>query len=213
MSLMEALHWRYAAKRMNGMKVPQGTLDTILEAASLAPSSYGLQPYSVLVVEDPTLRERIRHAACDQPQVSECSHLLVFATWAEVDGRHVDELISLTAAARGLDPEELEGYRQSLHAAVAGFATPEARHQWAARQAYIALGTALTAAAAERIDASPMEGFDPAAMDALLGLDEQGLRSVVLLALGYRDTTQDRQAGLAKVRWPRERFVVEWDGA
>jgi nitroreductase/dihydropteridine reductase len=213
MSLMEALHWRYAAKRMNGAEVPQATLDTILEAASLAPSSYGLQPYSVLVVRDPTLRERIRHAACNQPQVSECSHLLIFAIWTEVDGRHVDELIALTAAARGIDPEELEGYRQSLHAAVAGFATPEARQQWAARQAYIALGTALTAAAAERVDASPMEGFDPPAMDALLGLEEQGLRSVVLLALGYRDTQQDRLAGQAKVRWPRERFVVEWSGA
>ncbi|MCE8016474.1 NAD(P)H-dependent oxidoreductase [Halomonas sp. MCCC 1A17488] len=213
MSLMEALHWRYAAKRMDGRQVPRRTLDTILEAASLAPSSYGLQPYSVLVVEDPTLRERIRHAACDQPQVSECSHLLIFAAWAEVDGRHVDELVALTAAARGIDPEELEGYRQSLHAAVAGFATPEARHQWAARQAYIALGTALTAAAAERIDASPMEGFDPPALDALLGLEQQGLRSVVLLALGYRDTAQDRLAGQAKVRWPRERFVLVWDGA
>ncbi|MGR2737944.1 nitroreductase family protein [Billgrantia sp. Q4P2] len=213
MTPMEALHWRYAAKRMNGRKVPQGTLDNILEAARLAPSSYGLQPYSVLVVEDPALRERIRHAACDQPQVSECSHLLIFAAWTEVDGRHVDELIALTAAARGLDPAELEGYRQSLHAAVAGFTTPEARQQWAARQAYIALGTALTAAAAERIDASPMEGFDPPALDALLGLEAQGLRSVVLLALGYRDTQQDRLAGQAKVRWPRERFLVEWSGA
>ena len=213
MPLMEALHWRYAAKRMNGSKVPQGTLDTILEAARLAPSSYGLQPYSVLVVEDAALRERIRQTACDQPQVSECSHLLIFAAWTEVDGRHVDELISLTAEARGLDPGELEGYRQSLRSAVAGFAEPVLRHQWAARQAYIALGTALTAAAAERIDASPMEGFDPAALDDLLGLEQQGLRSVVLLALGYRDTTHDRLAGMAKVRWPRERFVVEWGGA
>lgn len=213
MSVMEALHWRYAAKRMNGTKVAREALDDILDAAHLAPSSYGLQPYSVLVIEDPALRERIRHAACDQPQISECSHLLIFAAWSEVDGRHVDELIELTAAARGLDPEELEGYRQALYGAVAGFATPEARHQWAARQAYIALGTALTAAAAQRVDASPMEGFDPAALDALLGLEEQGLRSVVLLALGYRDTEQDRLAGQAKVRWPRERFVMEWDGA
>lgn len=213
MSLMEALHWRYAAKRMNGRKVPQGTLDTILEAARLAPSSYGLQPYSVLVVKDAAVRDRIRQAACDQPQVTECSHLLVFAAWVEVDGRHVDELISLTAEARGFDPMELEGYRQSLHSAVAGFAEPALRHQWAARQAYIALGTALAAAAAERIDASPMEGFDPTALDALLGLEEQGLRSVVLLALGYRDTEQDYLAGAAKVRWPRERFVVEWGEA
>ncbi len=213
MSLMEALQWRYAAKRMNGEKVPRQTLDSILEAVHLAPSSYGLQPYTVLVVEDPALRERIRCAACNQPQVNECSHLLIFATWAEVDGRHVDELIALTAAARGLDPEELEGYRQSLHAAVAGFATPEGRHHWAARQAYIALGTALTAAAAERVDASPMEGFDPPALDALLGLEEKGLRSVVLLALGYRDIERDRLAGLAKVRWPRARVVLEWSGA
>ncbi|MCC5884383.1 MAG: NAD(P)H-dependent oxidoreductase [Halomonas sp.] len=213
MSLIEALHWRYATKRMNGGKIPRDTLDTILDAAHLAPSSYGLQPYSVLVIEDRALRERIRRTACDQPQVSECSHLLIFAAWAELNGRHVDELIALTATARGLDPRELEGYRQSLHAAVAGFATPAGRRDWAARQAYIALGTALTAAAAQRVDATPMEGFDPAELDALLGLERQGLRSVVLLALGYRDTTQDRLAGMAKVRWPRERVVVEWKGA
>ncbi|MGQ4878694.1 nitroreductase family protein [Billgrantia sp. LNSP4103-1] len=136
-----------------------------------------------------------------------------FAAWDEVDGRHVDDLIELTATTRHLDPAELEGYRQSLHAAVAGLATPEMRHQWAARQAYIALGMALAAAAAERIDASPMEGFDPSALDVLLGLEKQGLRSVVLLALGYRDSEQDRLAGVAKVRWPRARFVMEWDGA
>src|SRR5690554_510643 len=212
MELMEALHWRYAAKRMNGRKVPSGTLDTILEATRLAPSSYGLQPYSVLVVQDATQRERIRHAACNQPQVSECSHLLIFAAWDAVNERHVDELIALTAAARGLDPIELEVYRQALRTAVRELATSEAQHRWAARQAYIALGTALIVAAAERVDASPMEGFDPAALDALLGLEQKGLRSVVLLALGYRDTEQDRLAGLAKVRRSKERFVVEWAG-
>lgn len=213
MPVIEALHWRYAAKHMNGNKVPQSTLDNILEAARLAPSSYGLQPYSMLVVDDATLRERIRRVACDQPQVSECSHLLVFAAWDAVNDRHIDELIALTATARNLDPVELEGYRQALHDAVAGLSTPGLRHQWAARQAYIALGTALTAAAAERIDASPMEGFDPVALDSLLGLEQKGLRSVVLLALGYRDTQHDRLAGMAKVRWPKERFIVEWDGA
>ncbi|GGO84600.1 nitroreductase [Marinobacterium nitratireducens] len=208
MNIVEALNWRYAAKRMNGRKVPHEKVERILEAARLAPSSYGLQTYSILVIEDPALREKIRVLAYDQPQITESSHLLVFAAWENINETHVDDFIRMTAAARGLKLTELEGYRQAINGTVNGFASSDEQLHWAARQAYISLGTALTAAATEQVDASPMEGFDAAGLDDLLSLREQGLRSVVLLALGYRDTGSDRQAGMTKVRWPRERMFI-----
>lgn len=206
MNLNEALNWRYAAKRMNGQKVPQDKLDRILDAAHLAPSSYGLQPYTVLVIEDPTLRERLYDGSAGQPQVIECSHLLVFAAWDPVTEGDVDALIERIAGERDIDSATLAPYRDTIKGTL-NDKSPEERFQWAARQAYIALGTTLTAAALERVDASPMEGFDPAALDEQLGLKSRNLRSVVLVALGYRDTDKDWLAGLKKVRWPRERTI------
>ncbi|MDI5935716.1 nitroreductase family protein [Halomonas kalidii] len=208
MSLIEALNWRYATKRMNGQRVPRTQVDRILEAVRLAPSSYGLQPYSVLVIEDRALRERISPVAFDQPQITQSSHLLVFAAWDPVEEAHVDDLIRLTAETRGQHPDDLAAYGSTIKGAVGGFASTHEKFQWAAKQAYLALGTALAAAAAERVDASPMEGFDPAGLDDLLGLREQNLRSVVLMALGFRDNAADRHAGLEKVRWPREKLFI-----
>ncbi|MFC6669972.1 NAD(P)H-dependent oxidoreductase [Marinobacterium aestuariivivens] len=208
MNIVEALNWRYAAKRMNGSKVPQEKIDRILEAARLAPSSYGLQAYSVLVIEDSALREKIRLLAYNQPQITECSHLLVFAAWENVNEGHVDDFIRMTARERGLNAADLDGYRQAINGTVNGFASAEEQFHWAAKQAYISLGTALTAAAAEQIDASPMEGFNAAGLDKLLSLREQGMRSAVLLALGYRDHETDRQAAMKKVRWPKDRMFI-----
>lgn len=206
MTILDALHWRYATKRMNGQPVPQEKLDVILEAARLAPSSFGLQPYSIMVVADPALREKIREVAVPQPQVTEGSHLLVFATWNAIHDGQVDDFITHVADERGLPLESLDGYRDAIKAAIAKHPTQEARLQWAAKQAYIALGTALVAAATERVDATPMEGFDPQALDDVLGLEQKGLRSVVVMALGYRDTENDRMASLKKVRWPNEKY-------
>ncbi|GGY04844.1 nitroreductase [Litchfieldella qijiaojingensis] len=208
MSITEALHWRYATKRMNGQKVPQEKLERILEAARLAPSSYGLQPYSILVVEDEALREAIRPVAFNQPQITESSHLLVFAAWDPVHEGHVDEFIRLTAEERGVELAELEGYESAIKGTVNGFASAQDKFHWAAKQAYLSLGAALAAAATERVDASPMEGFDSIGLDKLLGLKERNLRSVVLMALGYRDTDNDRMAGLKKVRWPKEKLFI-----
>lgn len=208
MNITEALSWRYAAKRMNGQKVPPEKVDRILEAARLAPSSYGLQPYSVLVVEDEALREKIRPVALNQPQITESSHLLVFAAWDTVTEDHVDEFIRLTADERGINPADLDDYRNMIKGTVSGFPSPRENFHWAAKQAYLALGTALVEAAVQRVDASPMEGFDPERLDELLGLRERNLRSVVLMALGYRNTEKDWLAGLKKVRWPREKLVV-----
>ncbi|MCG7600226.1 NAD(P)H-dependent oxidoreductase [Halomonas sp. McH1-25] len=206
MTVLDALHWRYATKRMNGQPVPEEKLDVILEAARLAPSSFGLQPYSIMVVADPALREKIREVAVPQPQVTEGSHLLVFATWNAIHDGQVDDFIAHVADERGLPLASLDGYRDAIKAAIAKHPTQEARLQWAAKQAYIALGTALVAAATERVDATPMEGFDAQALDDVLGLEQKGLRSVVVMALGYRDTENDRMASLKKVRWPNEKY-------
>ncbi|GAB2800708.1 NAD(P)H-dependent oxidoreductase [Halomonas shantousis] len=206
MTILDALHWRYATKRMNGRSVPPEKLDVILEAARLAPSSFGLQPCSVMVVEDPALRGRIREVAIPQPQVTEGSHLLVFATWDSIHDGQVDDFIAHVAAERGLPLDSLDGYRDAIRAAISRHPTQEARLQWAARQAYIALGTALVAAATEQVDATPMEGFDPQALDDILGLKQKGLRSTVVMMLGYRDTENDRMASLKKVRWPHDKY-------
>ncbi|WP_069384460.1 NAD(P)H-dependent oxidoreductase [Halomonas caseinilytica] len=208
MMLHTALNWRYATKRMNGRRVPDATLERILDAAHLAPSSYGLQPYSIVVVDTPALRERCQPAMYHQPQVVEGSHLLVFATWESIGNAEVDQLMALIAEERRVEPASLESYRHTIAETVARLSTPEARHQWAARQAYLAMGMVLTAAAMERVDATPMEGFDPAALDEVLGLPERGLRSAVVVTLGYRDLETDWLAGLKKVRWPRDRVIV-----
>lgn len=206
MNITDALNWRFATKRMNGEKVPQDKLERIIEAARLAPSSYGLQPYSVFVIEDAKLREKIRPMAFDQPQITESSHLLVFAAHDNVNEGHVDDFIRLTAETQDTDVSDLDDYKAMIKGAVNRFSAEEKFH-WATKQAYISLGTAVTAAAFEQIDASPMEGFDKDALDQLLGLKERNLRSLVLLALGYRDDN-DHHAELKKVRRSREQMFI-----
>jgi nitroreductase/dihydropteridine reductase len=208
MSLINALNWRYAAKRMNGQKVPAEKVNTILEATRLSASSMGLQPYTILVVEDEALRKEIQQVAYNQPQIVEGSHLLIFAAWDNISVEQVEEYIHQIAAERGVATATLQGFRDSLVGIITRN-TPEQNHQWAARQAYIAFGTAIAAAATEQVDATPMEGFDPAALDALLNLKEKGLRSVTLLPLGYRDATNDRLASEKKVRRPKEKLFLQ----
>lgn len=132
---------------------------------------------------------------------------MVFAAWDPVEETHVDELVRLTAETRNLQPEDLERYGSVIKEALSGFSSAHGKFQWARSQTYLALGIALAAAAAEQVDAAPMEGFDAVELDALLGLEKRNLRSVVLMALGYRDTENDRMAGQPKVRWPREKLV------
>ncbi|UYZ58254.1 nitroreductase family protein [Hymenobacter latericus] len=209
MNLLEALNWRYAAKRMNGQAIEAEKLNAILEATRLSASSMGLQPYTVLVVENPAVRRQIFEQACKQPQIVEGSHVLVFAAWADVTEQHVDAYLRRIQEVRGVPAESLADFRKAMLGGVVAGKTPDERFQWAARQAYIALGTALAAAAVEQVDATPMEGFNPAALDALLNLPAQGLRSVSLLALGYRDAANDHLASAQKVRRSKEQFFVQ----
>lgn len=208
MNILDALEWRYASKRMNGNKVPAEKVDAILEAIRLSPSSMGLQPYTILVIEDEELKKQIQPVAFNQPQIVESSHLLVFAAWDNVTPAHIETFINHTATVRNMPVEGLADFKNTL-LNMAKNNTQEQNFNWAARQAYIAFGVGLVAAAAEQVDATPMEGFNNAALDELLNLKEKGLRSVTLMPLGYRDAANDWLANLPKVRRERETLFIE----
>ncbi len=208
MSLIEDLNWRYATKRMNGQKVPQEKVDYILDAIRLAPTSYGLQPFSILVVESEELRKKIQPVAYDQPQILEASHLLIFAAWDDVTEVHITAYINDIAATRGIPAEALQGFHNTMVGTVQRL-TQEQRFNWAAKQAYIALGTALAAAAEQKVDATPMEGFDPLGLDVLLDLKSKSLRSVAIMTLGYRDEANDQLVHAKKVRRAKEQLFIQ----
>ncbi len=207
MDILKTLNWRYATKRMNGEKVSQKKVDLILDAIRLSASSAGLQPYTILIIENPELREKIKAVAYNQPQITEASHLLVFAAWSTITTAQVDEYINQIATERNTTIDSLKALHDMLLNTVKNN-TEEQNFNWAARQAYIALGTALVAAASEEVDSTPMEGFDAAGLDKLLGLEEQGLKSLALLPLGYRDNANDWLANLPKVRRKKEKLFI-----
>jgi nitroreductase/dihydropteridine reductase len=207
--LIQKLQWRYATKKMNASKVvPQEKLDRILEAVRLTATSSGLQPYEVIVVTNKEVREKIKLIAWNQEQITDGSHLLVFAAWDNYTTERINTMFDLVNAERGMKNEGWENYRQMLLGTYPQ-RDAEVNYQHAARQAYVALGTALIAAAEEQVDSTPMEGFDPKALDEILGLQARGLRSVAILPLGYRADEGDWLANLKKVRRAREDFVSE----
>ncbi|HWK07743.1 MAG TPA: nitroreductase family protein [Puia sp.] len=210
MSFLESLRWRYATKRMNGKKVPDEKVEIILEAARLAPSGGGLQPFNILVVKNPELLKKIQPIANNQPQITEASHLLIFAAWDDINDKHIDKVFDLINKERNHTVDAQDAYKNKLKGMFAA-KTQEERFQIAARQTYIALGIAIAAAAVEEVDATPMEGFNNTELDKFLGLKEKGLRSVTLLTLGYRDLVNDKLVHLKKVRRPKEELVIELD--
>ncbi|MBP2200119.1 NAD(P)H-dependent oxidoreductase [Pantoea cypripedii] len=208
-TLNDKLAWRYATKKFDASKVvPDDKLERIIEAVRLTATSSGLQPFELMVITNAEIREKIRAVAWDQAQITDCSHLMVFAAWDDITPERVNMMFDLTNEVRGFRNEGWENYRQMLLGIVAERGT-EGNYQSAARQAYIALGSAMIAAAFEEVDATPMEGFDPAAVDEILGLKEKGLRSVIILPLGYRAEEGDWLVNLKKVRRSRENFVTE----
>jgi len=204
-TLIEQLNWRYAAKKMNGQKVSAETIDQILEATRLSASSYGLQPFTVLVIENPELKAKIQAAAYGQTQTVDCSHLLVFCGWNTVTAQDIDNYIQDIATQRNAPLEALEGFKGYVSGAVLPL-DDNTKKIWIDKQIYIALGTALIAAAAAQVDATPMEGFVPAQVDEILGLAAQGLHSTVMLPLGYRDAAGDYLTGAKKVRRASDKF-------
>ncbi len=208
MELLKALEWRYATKKMNGNVVPQEKIDYILEAARLAPSSSGLQPYQVFVISNKELLEKIKQIGFNQSQITDASHLLVFAAWDGYSLEKIEKVFDRTIAERGLPATQMDDYKKRLW----GMYEPLGQ-EWhathAAKQAYIAFGLAIAAAAEQQVDATPMEGFIPAELDKLLGLEALGLKSTVILPLGYRDEANDWLVNMKKVRTPKDAFVTE----
>ena len=203
------LTWRYATKKYNPSKVvTQDKVDLILEAIRLTATSSGLQPFEVLVVTNPALREQIKPHAWNQSQITDSSHLLVFAAWDNYTAERINQMFDLTNEIRGFKNEGWENYRAMLLSTYPQ-RDAETNFQHAARQAYIGLGSALIAAAELKVDSTPIEGFDPAKVDEILNLKQKGLRSVVLMPLGYRADEGDWLVNLTKIRRSREQFITE----
>ena len=207
MELLDKLNWRYAAKAMNGNKVPQEKIDRIIDAISLAPTSSGLQPFELIVITNQELKEKIRPISWNQSVVTDCSHLLVFAAWDTYTAERINKMFDLTNTIRGFKNEGWENYRQML---LNSYPQKDAEENFnhAAKQAYIAFSQAIAAAAFEEVDSTPLEGFDANALDEILGLRAKGLRSCVMLPLGYRDTENDWLVNLTKVRKSKEDLVT-----
>ncbi|MFT6417364.1 MAG: nitroreductase [Dokdonia sp.] len=208
MELLDKLNWRYATKAMNGQKVPQEKIENIIEAISLAPTSSGLQPFEVYVITNQEVKEKIKPIAWNQCVITDCSHLLVFAAWDTYTADRINKQFDLTNTVRGFKNEGWENYRQML---LNSYPQKDAEENFnhAAKQAYIAFSQAIAAAAFEGVDSTPLEGFDPAAVDEILGLRAKGLRSCVMLPLGYRATEKDWLVNLKKVRKSREDLIIE----
>jgi nitroreductase/dihydropteridine reductase len=208
MSLIEKLQWRYATKKMDPTKsVPLEKVEKILEAIRLTASSSGLQPYEVLVITNKAIREKIKAIAWDQTQIVDSSYLLVFAAWDTYTADRINQSFDMTEKIRNFKSEAGDIYRQKLLSSYTA-RDAETNYNHAAKQAYIGLGTALIAAAYEEVDCTPMEGFDPSALDEILNLKAKGLRSVVMLPLGYRKADEDWLLNLKKVRKPKESFIT-----
>lgn len=207
MSIIDSLHWRYATKRMNGMKIPQSKMDIILDAISLAPSSFGLQPYSVLIIESKAMLEKIKPIAMMQPQITESSALLVFAAWDKVTIEKITIYVNQIAKERNVTVDSLKSLKEYMESLLKNSDSDNV--VWSSKQAYIALGVALIAAAEEEIDSTPIEGFDKLLLDNLLNLKNKGLQSTVLMTLGYRDPFNDYLVNLKKIRRKKDELFIK----
>ena len=183
-------------------------LNTIIEATRLAPSGFGLTPYTIIVVEDDEIRKKLQPAFYNQSQVVDGSAVIVFAAWNNVTEKKVAEYMQDIAEQRGVPVESLNDFAGNINGSFKKL-TPEQARVWADKQTYLALGFSLVAAAAEQIDATPMEGFSPDAVDAVLGLKELGLHSAVALTLGYRDAANDYLVNAKKVRRTHDKLVIK----
>ncbi|MEP1382228.1 MAG: NAD(P)H-dependent oxidoreductase [Paraglaciecola sp.] len=207
--LLENLKWRYATKKMDPAKaVSEEKIDFILEAIRLTATSSGLQPYEVIVVTNPDVRAEIVPHAWNQAQITDGSHLLVFAAWDNYTVERINHMFDLVNEQRGFKNEGWENYRQMLLSTYPD-RDAQSNFEHAARQAYIGLGTALIAAAEMKVDCTPMGGFSPDKVDEILNLKEKGLKSVLLLPVGYRAESGDWLVDLKKVRRDTENFITE----
>ncbi|WP_282180573.1 NAD(P)H-dependent oxidoreductase [Maribacter stanieri] len=206
-SIVDKLNWRYATKKFDSSKkVSEEDLETLLEAARLTASSYGLQPYEIYVIEDTDVRQKLRKASYDQPQITDASYLIVLANKPTFNETMIDDYIANIMAIRGVSKKDLEGFSQTMKSTLLDL--PDAyKNTWTSNQTYIVLGNLMTVASEMKIDTCPMEGFDKDKYNEILGLTDKDLNAAVVLAVGYRsadDTTQH----YPKVRYSKEQIIT-----
>lgn len=206
-NFIQDANWRYATKKFDASKkISSQDLDTLKEAIRLSASSYGLQPYQVLIVENPELRAQLQPVSWGQSQIVDASHLLVFAIETNYGDAQIDTYIKNIIETRGVPAESVEGYAQMMKGNISSLPL-EARNTWAAKQSYIALANLLNAAAELKIDVTPMEGFAPAEYDKILGLTEKGLHATLVATVGYR-SEDDATQNYKKVRKSNEDLFI-----
>ncbi|MEP6806199.1 MAG: NAD(P)H-dependent oxidoreductase [Flavobacterium sp.] len=206
-TLLENLNWRYATKKFDATKkISSEDLNTLKEAVRLAASSYGLQPYKVVIVENPEIKEQLKAAAYGQTQITDASQLFIFANDLNAGPESVAAYIKNISETRGVPTEALGGFADMMNGVISNL-TQDAKNIWTTKQTYIALGTLLAAAAELKIDATPMEGFNPAAFNEILGFDKLGLNASVIATVGYRHDEDDTQH-YKKVRKSHEELFI-----
>ncbi|MBF4487295.1 MULTISPECIES: NAD(P)H-dependent oxidoreductase [unclassified Flavobacterium] len=206
-TLLDNLNWRYATKKFDATKkISSADLNTLKEAVRLAASSYGLQPYKVVIVENPEIREQLKAAAYGQTQITDASQIFIFANDLNAGAESVDTYIKNISETRGVPADALAGFADMMKGTIANL-SQDAKNIWTAKQTYIALGTLLAAAAELKIDATPMEGFNAAAFNEILGFDKLGLNASVIATVGYRHDEDDTQH-YKKVRKSHEELFI-----
>jgi nitroreductase len=200
-------NWRYATKKFDASKkISTEDFNILKEAIRLSSSSYGLQPYKVIIVENPELRSQLQPAAWGQSQIVDASHLFVFANETNLGEESVDDLLKLTSEIRNTPMETLAGYGNFMKSTIAKLST-EAKNIWTAKQTYLALGNLLNAAAELKIDITPMEGFDPNQVNEILGLNSLNLNAALMATAGYRHE-EDATQFYKKVRKSNEDLFI-----
>lgn len=206
-TFLENQNWRYATKKFDASKkISTEDLNTLKEAIQMSTSSYGLQPYKVLIIENPEIREQLKPFSWNQTQITEASHLFVFTNFVDVKEEHIDSYMNNMAQTRGLNIEDLKGYSDFMKSKLINLPS-DVKSNWTSKQTYLALGNLLNVAAELKIDVTPMEGFEPEKYNEILGLDKLGLNASLVATIGYRHN-EDATQHYPKVRKPMNELFV-----
>jgi nitroreductase len=205
--IVEALEWRYAVKKFNPTeKINKEQWTVLEESLHLSPSSYGLQPWKFLVVQNSAMRKQLTPASWGQPQVESCSHYVVFTTLKTLTEDYIGSYVQSIAQTRGVDVGTLDGMRKMMIGDLVKGPRSQVISHWAQKQSYIAMGNLMHCAALLKIDSCPMEGIDPKAYDKILGLEDSAYSAAAAVALGYRDS-EDKYQNAKKVRFPKDQII------
>ena len=206
-TFLENQNWRYATKKFDSTKkISTEDFNTLKEAIRLSSSSFGMQPYKIIIVENPEIRAQLQTAAWGQSQIVDASHLIVFANITNFGNDDIDSVLNVFTSERGLPENALDGYGGFIKSKIATL-PEEVKNVWTAKQTYLALGNLLNAAAELKIDVTPMEGFDPSAVNKILGLEKLGLNASLLATIGYRHE-EDETQHYKKVRKSTEELFI-----